>query len=233
MAGASSCLNSIVTAPLEAPAITHYSHVVPDVFCTELGINTSGAAIAWAVGALRFDGYEDFAAAASVGRDAVLAAGDPVAAAPVFLPYLGDGERDDVALRGGFVGLSDRHGREALAYAVLEGVALGVAETVGVLEAAGSPCSELRVAGGGARLDVLGVLKADALGVVVRHLEADTAAVGAALLAASAVGHRDEALAAIAAGVERARAFEPSGSEAVAVRREWFERVRGSAGVRV
>ena len=138
-----------------------------------------------------------------------------------------------MALRGGFIGLSDRHGREALAYAVLEGVALGVAETVGVLAAAGSPCSELRVAGGGARLDVLGALKADALGVPVRHLEDDTAAVGAALLAASATGHDDVARAAIADGVTRGRVFEPSGGSGMAVRREWFERVRPAEAVRV
>jgi xylulokinase len=114
---------------------------------------------------------------------------------------------------------------------VLEGVALGVAETVGVLEAAGSPCSELRVAGGGARLDVLGAIKADALGVPVRHLAADTAAVGAALLAASAVGHGDAARAAIESGVARGRVFEPAGG--LTARREWFNEVRASGAVRV
>ncbi len=55
---------------------------------------------------------------------------DPIAAAPLFLPYLGDGERNDVTLRGGFIGVADRHGRDALAYAVLEGVAFSVASVI-------------------------------------------------------------------------------------------------------
>ena len=40
----------------------------------------------------------------------------------------------------------------ALAFAVIEGVALGVRSVLQVLEHAGSPLTELRVGGGGARL---------------------------------------------------------------------------------
>jgi xylulokinase len=221
MAGSSSCLNSVVVAPLEDRRITHYSHVIPDVFSTELGLNTTGGAVQWAIGRLGFADYAELERGAAEVHDRLRdgSAADPLDAAPVFLPYLGDGERDDVRLRAAFIGLSDRHGREELAYAVLEGVALGVAETVAILVAAGSPCDELRVAGGGARLPALGAIKADALGVPVAHLAVDTSPIGVALLAA---------------GLGRAARFEPSprGRAALLERAAWWNDVRGSQTVR-
>jgi sugar (pentulose or hexulose) kinase len=110
-----------------------------------------------------------------------------------------------------------------------------VAEVIEILSAAGSACDELRVAGGGARLDALGAIKADVLGVPVAHLEADTAATGAALLAAEAAGYGEEAIRAIDAAVARARGFEPESraAEPLRVRREWFAEVRASSAVRV
>ena len=56
MAGSSSCLNSAVADPVEDPRVTHYSHVVPDRYTTELGVNTTGAAVEWAVRRLGFAG---------------------------------------------------------------------------------------------------------------------------------------------------------------------------------
>jgi xylulokinase len=236
MAGASSCLNSIVQEPLADVRVTHYSHVIPNCFSTEVGLNTAGAALEWAVTRL---GYADYASLDAGARNVHAAlrtesAADPIAAAPLFLPYLGDGERDDTTLRAAFIGLADRHARDELAYAVLEGVAFGVAETLAIATSAGAPLEELRVAGGGARLPALGALKADALGVPVAHLEDDTASVGVALLAAGAVGYAAEAQAALAAVVSRATRFEPSpaASERLARRLEWFGEVRASRAVR-
>jgi sugar (pentulose or hexulose) kinase len=237
MAGASSCLNSIVQAPLADTRVTHYSHVLPDCFCTELGINTTGAALTWAVDRLAFADYASLEAAArSVGdplrRGAVA---DPIAAAPLFLPFLSDGERNDVTLRAAFIGLDDRHTRAELAYSVVEGVALSVASVLDVLTSAGAPMTDLRVAGGLARVGVLGALKADLLGVPVLHLDADTAPLGVALLAARNTGHQAEADAAIDSVVGRATTFEPSetGAEVLRARRDWFFAIRGSDAIRL
>ncbi len=97
------------------------------------------------------------------------------------------------------------------------------------------PCEELRVAGGGGRLAVLSALKADLLGVPVRRLGDDSAAVGAALLAATATGDEDLARMAIDRSLERAQPFvpAPAGGAALRVRRDWFREVRGSAAVRL
>ena len=235
MAGSSSCINSAVTNPLPDPLIMHYSHVVPGRFAAELGINTTGVAVAWAIDRLGFTGFSDFeAAAATVSRDIRRGAGgSPDAVAPLFFPILGDGDRRDTRLRGGFVGLSDRHDRAALAYAVLEGIAFSVADTLTVLAGAGTPVTELRVAGGMAKLTELGRIKADALNLPVRHFAEDTAAVGAALLGAAATGFAGEADEAIRAALARASLYEPdkTASTCLTERREWFGAVLRSGAL--
>ncbi|MGZ4170911.1 MAG: xylulokinase [Solirubrobacteraceae bacterium] len=237
MAGASSCLNSVIAQPSDDLRITHYSHVVPGWYSTELGVNVSGGALTWAVQALGMVDFAELETRAARAYEAVSAAAgaDPRAAAPLFLPYLGDGERDDPALRAGFIGLSDRHGRDELAYAVVEGLAFGIAETVAVLTAAGSPLDELRVAGGGGRLATLGQVKADVLACPVRNLEHDSAPIGAALLAATGAGYADEAAAALAANLTRSSTFTPGAGagDVVRERYRWFLEVRASEAVRL
>jgi sugar (pentulose or hexulose) kinase len=238
MAGASSCLNSAVPEPLPDLRVTHYSHTVPGCYCTELGVNTTGAAISWAVRALGYASFAGLSADAERCRRrlprAIRKAGaSAVAVAPLFLPYLADGERDDPSARAGFIGLSDRHSRPELAFAVIEGAALGVRSVLQVLAAAGSPLAELRVGGGGARLGLSGQTKADLLGRPVVHLDLDPAGFGAAMLAAAAAGLAEEADAAALAVRQRARRFDPSdwGSRFELPRAAWFDQVRASAAV--
>ena len=232
MAGASSCLNSLLASPLDDQRVTHYSYVTPGLYSTELGVNTTGAALDWAVRRLGYRSHAELAGEAERHARRLARLG-PLDGAPLFLPYLGDGERDDPALRAGLVGLSDRHGRPALAFAVLEGIALGVAAVLRVLDQAGSPVRELRVGGGGANTRLVGQLKADLLGLRVLHLDLDPAGFGVAMLAASAAGLKDEAADAIAAVVGRALELTPSraGARREAIRFDWFSRVRAAEAV--
>lgn len=231
MSGASSCLNSVVDVPRRDKRITHYNHVVPDRFTTEVGLNTTGAALQWVVRQLGFTSFEQLSSSAESGlrRLRHLAENmNPCDVAPLFLPYMADGERDDPTVRGAFIGLSDRHDRVALAYAAMEGVALGVASRIAVLQRAGSPLEELRVSGGGAQTAVLGRIKAHLLGRPVCHLEADASANGAALLSAQAAGYSDEVGVAIRHTLSRAKRFEPDEATHAAMlpRQRWFEAAR-------
>jgi xylulokinase len=236
MAGASSCLNSIVAAPLADVRITHYSYLIPDCYCTELGVNTTGAALDWAVRCLGYASHAELAHDAERHLRAMArspaALADPAEAAPLFLPYLGDGERDDAAIRGALIGLSERHDRAALAFAVVEGVALAVATVLDVLAAAGSPAAELRVGGGGSRIPLAGQLKADALTMPVRHLDVDPAGLGAAMLAARSAG-LGSADAAIGAALARAQRYRPTttGTHRERIRLAQFTQARASSGV--
>ncbi len=127
----------------------------------------------------------------------------PGAEGVVFLPYL-SGERTprfDPGARGAWTGLGLDHGRGHLLRAALEGVAFALREGLEALESAGTPVTELRLAGGGAS----GAggsggpwrqLLADVLGRPLRLLPEGVSPVasarGAALLAGLACGaYRD------------------------------------------
>ena len=87
------------------------------------------------------------------------------------------------------MGLRPGHGRGHLARAVLEGVALSLAEVVALLRGAGVPVTDLRITSGGARSPFWRGLVAAACGLpVVAVGEASGPAVGAAMLAARSTG---------------------------------------------
>jgi xylulokinase len=114
--------------------------------------------------------------------------------APIFLPYL-VGERtphNDPFAPGVFFGLTQASDRAACTYAVLEGVAFGLADGLDALRAAGTEVSELSLVGGGARSAYWAQLIADVLGVdILVHAGSEAGgALGAARLAWLAVGGR-------------------------------------------
>jgi Sugar (pentulose and hexulose) kinases len=192
MAGSSTCLNAAVKAPLSVLAVTHYPHVIPGPFTTETGINTTGAAVAWLAG-LAYGGRAGRPSGADYALlDAEAGSVPPGSDGVVALPVLGDGERTDPDLRGAFAGLSLRHGRGALARAVLEGVAFAIADQLDLLRQGGAPVTELRVSGGDARLGSWNRIKADVLGIPVRTIPGDATVTGVAMLAGLGAGiYRD------------------------------------------
>jgi xylulokinase len=153
----------------------------------------------------------------------------------VFLPYL-TGERTphpDPFARGAFVGLTVRHGRGHLARAVMEGVAFGLRDSVELMGEQ-IDLGETRVAGGGAASDVWAQIIADVLNRPIRLVEAvESAALGAALLAATGNGAFATVAEACAAAVEVDDAIEPGPNAAVyddayAVYRELYPGLRES-----
>ena len=199
MAGSSTCLNSVVPEPLADLDVTNYPSLLPgDGYFTEVGINTSGEAVDW-LAALAFAGRTGRPTSADYARiDAEAAGVPPGADGLTVVPVLGDGERDDPDLRGAAVGLSLRHGRAALARAVLEGVAFGIRARVETLGLAGSPATELRISGGNSRIATWNRIKADVLGIPVVRVPGDATSAGAALLAGLGVGAYRDATEAVA-----------------------------------
>jgi xylulokinase len=192
MAGSSTCLNAVVTRPLDVLDVTHYPHVVGDDLTTETGLNTTGAALAWWVD-LAYGGRRGRTTGADyerLDREAGLAraAEDGVLA----LAVLGDGERTDPDLRGAVVGLSLRHDRAVVARALLEGVAFAIRAQLDLLVAGGASVTELRISGGDARIATWNRIKADITGLPVRTVPGDAAVTGVAMLAGLGVGlYRD------------------------------------------
>ncbi len=131
--------------------------------------------------------------------------------APIFLPYL-SGERtphNDPAAQGVLTGLTHATDRAALIYAVMEGVAFGLADGLEALRAAGTQVGVLSLVGGGSRSAFWDQLVADVLQVPVQtHHGGETgAALGAARLGQLACGG-DEAT--VCARPPVARIFDPS-----------------------
>jgi sugar (pentulose or hexulose) kinase len=210
MAGSSSCFNSVVAEPLPDLDVTHYPSITGrQGYVTEVGINTTGEALDWLAmllyaGSARAPRPSDYA---RLGQAA--AASPPGAGGLVFAAVLGDGERDDPALRGALTGLSLRHDRGAVARAALEGIACGVRARLETLARTSTPATELRVSGGGAGLDVWNQIKADVTGIPVARVAGDSTAAGAAMLAGLGAGIYRDAAEAVAAGYRPAGRAEP------------------------
>ncbi len=133
-------------------------------------------------------------AAPGVEFDALLAEAerwDPGAGGLTFLPYLA-GERTphaDPDARGAFVGLDLRHDRGGLVRAVLEGVALGLRDSLELLRALGVEADRGRVSGGGARGRLWLTIVASVLAIPLEVTAVEEgSAFGAALLGGVAGG---------------------------------------------
>lgn len=165
-----------------------------------------------------FSALDDEAVAVSPGANGL-----------VFLPYL-TGERTpypDPMARGAFVGLTIRHERGHLARAVMEGVAFGLRDSVELM-AKEIDLGEARVSGGGAGSDVWVRIITDVLDHPVRVVTtAESAAHGAAILAATGDGAFVSVAEGSAAAVDVGEPIEPTDDarvyeEAYAIYRELY-----------
>jgi xylulokinase len=164
-------------------AVHAFCHCLPDRWHQMSVMLNAAICVDWVA---RLTGHGD------AGR--LLAAVDaapPAEGEVIFLPYLG-GERtphNNPHAKGVFFGLTHDTDGVGLGRAVLEGVALGLAEGLDALRAAGSEAKTLTVVGGGSRSETWGRIIAAALGApLVYRLGADIGpAFGAARLAQVAV----------------------------------------------
>ncbi|MEO6888529.1 MAG: FGGY family carbohydrate kinase [Ktedonobacteraceae bacterium] len=210
MAGTSTCLNAPVRQPLSDLRIANYCHVVPDWWCTELGLNASGAAFEWLATLLAPAGAGPIFAEC----EAAAVQSEPGARGLLFLPYMADGERFNPALRGCFWGLSLRHTRADLARAVLEGVGYAIREHLVTMAEAGAPVREMHISGGGASVNLWNQLKADIAGIPVVAVAADATSLGVAMLAGTATGLYPSLDSAVARCVKIRRRYEPDTTSA-------------------
>jgi xylulokinase len=168
---------------------------------------SAGASIRWAMNLLGL-AQDDFAGLESLARGFT-----PSADAPFFFPWLA-GERvpvDDPNIRGTFANVAIEHGREALAFAVHEGVALNLRWAMASFDKlSGRAGQRLRLLGGGARNPFWAQMFADVLGREVESVETpdQCGTRGAAMTAAVAAGWYPS-LAATAAMTRPARLFTP------------------------
>jgi xylulokinase len=193
----------------------------PRSWCVTGCMLSAGLSLRWARDLLRpgasYDDVLAEAALAPAGCDGL-----------VFLPHL-TGERcphPDPLARGGWIGLTSRHTRPHLLRAVVEGVALTMAQIVALARDAGVPVTTLRASGAGFRSSLWRQLLADLTEcpVVASGTEEGGGALGAALLAAVGTGRfRDVSEACTAAVAETGRTDPVRMDPSLAATREVFE----------
>ena len=162
------------------------AHAAPGSFLSMGVVMSATAALDW-LGRLTGQPPAELAAGA-----AALWASGGAGQAPVFLPALNgirtpQGRPDAT---GRFDGVRPGSGRDAFAWAVLEGVAFQIAASVSAQRAAGVPFERLAVVGGGARSTLWVTMVASLLDrpAFVPRNAANAAAVGAVRLARVAAG---------------------------------------------
>jgi len=213
--------SGVVFAHLDEPRMderlrTHtFCHAVPGKWHVMGVVLSAGGSLRWWRDALC---SEEKAVAERLGRDpyalitAEAAQAPPGAEGLVFLPYL-TGERTPYPnpnARGVFFGLSLRHDKRHLARAVMEGVAYAMRDSFEIMSAMGTPMSQVRASGGGARSAEWLQIQADATGrphVVVNVDEGP--ALGVALLAGVGAGVWSSVPEACDAAIRVERSCEP------------------------
>ncbi len=175
-------------------------HAVPGHYLFELGASTTGSAVRWFRELLGLPPE----AMSTLEREAaqVPAGARNLLMFPFFMGARSTRWNPDA--RGLLLGLSLGHTRGDIVRALMEGVGYEVATCLDGLRDIGIAIEELMVIGGGARSDLWGQIKADILGIPVhRPCRTEAASLGAAVLAAAAVGL-------VADPVAAARAWNPA-----------------------
>ncbi len=185
-----------------------FCHAVPGAYHLMAVVLSAGGAFQWLRDTLRAIApdlrYERLVALA--------AATPPGAEGLLFAPYL-TGERTphlDPLARGAWVGLTSRHSLGHMARAVMEGVVFAMRDGLEIMRALGTPITEIRATGGGAKSAFWLRLQADVYGVAVHTLAAEEGpAHGAALLAGVGAGLFADVAEAVHHGVRVTGVTEP------------------------
>ena len=195
-------------APDPSGRVHAFCHAVPGAWHLMSVTLSAGGSLSWWRD-VTGDGFD-----ALVGEAEAV---DPGSEGLLFLPYL-TGERTphlDPAARGGFVGLTVRHGRGHLTRAVMEGVAFSMRDGLEIMRGLGTPDDDVRAVGGGSRSPLWLQLQADVYGRPVRRTVIDEGpAYGAALLAGVAAGAFGDVEEASARVRLRAEVTEPDAERA-------------------
>jgi len=110
----------------------------------------------------------------------------------IFLPYL-EGERApiwDARAKGLLIGITRSHRRAHFIRSILEGVAYSVRHLLEIAEkCVGREVEKIRIAGGGAKIDLWNQIRADVTGRRIEKLQVlETGTLGAAMLASLGIG---------------------------------------------
>lgn len=192
------------------------SHVVPGLYTVSASSMAGASAAGWFARSFCADGSGSADGMAWAALEELAAGVAPGSDGVIFLPYI-HGERSpfyDPDASGAFLGLKRWHGKEHLARAVLEGVALNIANCHGLIaecaDARGVHLRPPRLGGGGSRIALWHQIIADCMGDCIEVMNVGEAGtLGAAMLAGVGVGVYASHAQAISAAVRKQSVIEP------------------------
>lgn len=193
-----------------------YPAAWPGAFNTEIQIQRGFWLVSWFKNEF---GHEERARAAERGVsaeslfDALIASVPPGSMGLTLQPYWSPGLRDPGPEgKGAIIGFGDVHTRAHLYRAMIEGLCYGLRAGRELIEArTRRPITRLVVSGGGAQSDGAMQIAADVFGLAAERPQvAEASSLGAAMLAATALGWHADVQAAAAAMVHPGRRFEPT-----------------------
>lgn len=174
--------------------LQRFCHSVPGEFCAFGVVLAAGGSFQWFRNQL---GAAEAQAAKARGVDPYFLLTDEAATVGrgaeglFFLPYL-TGERTphfDADAKGGWIGLTVRHGRGHLIRALLEGATFAMRDCLELIREMGTEISQIRLSGGGARNVLWRQIQADVYGQDTYTINASEGpAFGVALLALVGTG---------------------------------------------
>ena len=164
-------------------------HAIPGMWCVFGCMLSAGGSLQWLRNTLYAEEVQKLRDPGTLYAKMIAAAERAPAGSEnlFFLPYL-TGERcphADPNARGGFIGLTPRHGLDHMIRATMEGITFGMREQIMIFRAMGIAVEQVRASGGGARSEFWRQMQADMYdSPVVTINVSEGAALGAAILAA-------------------------------------------------
>jgi xylulokinase len=211
--GTSGCVNVVTGRPMPSRRTLTYPYLFDSLGFTIAVTSNGTSALRWlrsgvlTTSEMSFDDVVKLAGTAPAGCNGL-----------IFHPYL-MGERTpwwDPRLRGGFIGLSTRHGIADLARAVLEGVAYTLRDCMETVKEMGLEMKSMSLLGGGSKSHLWSSITASVLKMALAKPRADDAAIGAAKLAGVGVGAFPDWRAAARLGAGDVQVISPDPRDAAA-----------------
>lgn len=206
----------VVTAnPIFNRGIITYPHVVDGLFYKQAGTNACATSLKWIrdlclairpadAPDLSFENLDQLASKAPAGADGLM-----------FHPYI-QGERApywNPELRGSFTGIDQRHGWPHFIRAVMEGVAFSLLDGLEMFRRDGLDMTSAVMSGGVLKSAIWTEIITDVLGIQTRSVRNGDSALGACMLAATAIGMFPDVHGAAVVCVQTDRTTEPNSTK--------------------
>ncbi len=177
-----------VLDPVKKPYV--FAHIEENMFTSAFSIFAGGSSFRWAKEVLCKDIEKEPDAYDLMSS---MAASSPIGAGGVFFnPSLAGGTSQDksIHIRGGYLGLNLGTRREDMVRAAMEGIALNLHTSVSYLQAHTKASSQILFCGGGSKSNFWMQMFADVfdMEVIKTNIDQDAASLGAAAIAARAIG---------------------------------------------